>query len=58
MFPESHSHAFAITRVPGGMAQGRHYPLEFFVALTNNQPMGFYPMETIKQTPGVSASLS
>ena len=24
-------------------------PLEFFVTLMNNQPMGFYPIETIKQ---------
>ena len=27
----------------------RYYPTEFFVALMNNQPMGFYPMETLKQ---------
>ena len=27
----------------------RYYPLEFFVALMNNQPMGFYPVETLKQ---------
>ena len=26
-----------------------YYPLEFFVALINNQPMGFYPLETLKQ---------
>ena len=25
------------------------HPLEFFVALMNNQPMGFYPVETIKK---------
>ena len=26
-----------------------HHPLEFFVALMNSQPMGFYPVETIKE---------
>ena len=26
-----------------------HHPLEFFVSLMNSQPMGFYPMETIKE---------
>ena len=48
MFPESHSHAFAITAYQAAWLK-RYHPLEFFVALTNNQPMGFYPMETLKQ---------
>ena len=48
MFPESHSHAFAITAYQAAWLKC-HYPLEFFVALLNNQPMGFYPLETIKQ---------
>ena len=48
MFPESHSHAFAITAYQAAWLK-RHHPLEFFVALMNNQPMGFYPVETIKQ---------
>ena len=48
MFPESHSHAFAITAYQAAWLK-RHHPLEFFVALMNNQPMGFYPMETLKQ---------
>ena len=48
MFPESHSHAFAVTAYQAAWLK-RHYPLEFFVALMNNQPMGFYPMETIKE---------
>ena len=48
MFPESHSHAFAITAYQAAWLK-RYYPLEFFVALINNQPMGFYPMETLKQ---------
>ena len=48
MFPESHSHAFAVTAYQAAWLK-RYYPLEFFVALMNNQPMGFYPMETLKQ---------
>ena len=48
MFPESHSHAFAITAYQAAWLK-RHHPLEFFVALMNSQPMGFYPVETIKQ---------
>lgn len=48
MFPESHSHAFAITAYQAAWLK-RHHPLEFFVALMNSQPMGFYPMETLKQ---------
>ena len=48
MFPESHSHAFAITAYQAAWLK-RYHPLEFFVALINNQPMGFYPMETLKQ---------
>jgi len=48
MFPESHSHVFAIAAYQAAWLK-RHHPLEFFVALANNQPMGFYPMETLKQ---------
>ena len=48
MFPESHSHAFAVTAYQAAWLK-RHHPLEFFVALMNNQPMGFYPVETLKQ---------
>ena len=48
MFPESHSHAFAITAYQAAWLK-RYHPTEFFVALLNNQPMGFYPMETLKQ---------
>ena len=48
MFPESHSHAFAVTAYHAAWLK-RYYPLEFFVALVNNQPMGFYPVETLKQ---------
>ena len=48
MFPESHSHAFAVTAYQAAWLKCRH-PLEFFVALMNCQPMGFYPVETIKE---------
>ena len=48
MFPESHSHAFAITAYQAAWLK-RHHPVEFFVGLMNSQPMGFYPMETLKQ---------
>ena len=48
MFPESHSHAFAVTAYQAAWLK-RYYPLEFFVALVNCQPMGFYPLETLKQ---------
>ena len=48
MSPESHSHAFAITAYQATWLK-RYYPVEFFVALVNNQPMGFYPVETLKQ---------
>ena len=42
MFPESHSHAFAVTAYQAAWLKS-HHPLEFFVALINSQPMGFYP---------------
>ena len=48
MFPESHSHAFSITAYQAAWLK-RYHPTEFFVALMNNQPMGFYPIETLKQ---------
>ena len=48
MFPESHSHAFAVTAYQAAWLK-RHHPLEFFTALMNNQPMGFYPIETLKE---------
>ncbi len=48
MFPESHSHAFAITAYQAAWLK-RSYPGEFFVALVTQQPMGFYPLETLKE---------
>ena len=47
MFPEGHALAFAFTAYQ--MAWLRHYwPLEFFIALFNQQPMGFWDPETLK----------
>ena len=48
MFPESHSHAFAVTAYQAAWLK-QYYPLEFFVALVNQQPLGFYPLETLKE---------
>ena len=48
MFPESHSHAFAVTAYQAAWLK-RYHRVEFFVTLLNNQPMGFYPVETLKQ---------
>jgi error-prone DNA polymerase len=47
MFPESHAFAFGVTAYQ--MAWLKHYyPLAFFVAIFNQQPMGFYSLETLK----------
>ena len=47
-FPEAHAFAFGVTAYQ--MSWLKHYwPLEFFVGLFNNQPMGFYSLETIKE---------
>lgn len=48
MFPESHWHAFCITAYQAAWLK-RYHPTEFFTALINSQPMGFYPMATLKQ---------
>ena len=48
MFPEAHAFAFGVTAYH--MAWLKHYyPLEFFVAIFNQQPMGFYNLETLKE---------
>ena len=48
MFPESHAFAFGVTAYH--MTWLKHYyPLEFFVAIFNQQPMGFYNLETLKE---------
>jgi error-prone DNA polymerase len=48
MFPESHAFAFGVTAYQASWLK-LHYPLEFFVAIFNQQPMGFYNIETLKE---------
>lgn len=47
-FPESHAYAFGVTAFQLQWLK-IYYPLEFYVALFNQQPMGFYSLETIKE---------
>ena len=47
-FPEAHAYAFGVTAYQMSWIK-RYPPLEFFVALFNNQPMGFYNLETLKE---------
>lgn len=45
-FPKSHAAAFAILAYQSAWL--RHYhPLEYYVALFNNQPMGFYSLDAL-----------
>ena len=48
MFPESHAFAFGVTAYHMAWLKF-YYPLEFFVAIFNQQPMGFYNLETLKE---------
>ncbi len=48
MFPESHAYAFGITAYQMSWLKYT-YPLEFFAAIFNQQPMGFYNLETLKE---------
>ena len=48
MFPEGHALAFAFTAYQMAWLR-RYYPLEFYVALFNQQPMGFWDVDTLKQ---------
>ncbi len=48
MFPESHAFAFGVTAYQVSWLKF-YYPLEFFVAIFNQQPMGFYNLETLKE---------
>ncbi len=48
MFPESHAYAFGITAYQMAWLK-YYYPLEFYVAIFNQQPMGFYNLETLKE---------
>jgi len=47
-FPESHAFAFGITAYQMSWLK-LYYPLEFFTGLFNQQPMGFYNLETLKE---------
>lgn len=47
-FPEAHAFAFGVTAYQMSWMK-RYYPLEFFVGLFNQQPMGFYNLETLKE---------
>ena len=48
MFPEGHAVAFAFTAYQMAWLR-RYHPLEFYVALFNEQPMGFWDLDTLKQ---------
>jgi len=48
MFPESHAFAFGVTAYQAAWLK-YYYPLEFYVAIFNQQPMGFYNLETLKE---------
>ena len=48
MFPESHAFAFGVTAYQASWLK-YHHPLEFFVGIFNQQPMGFYNLETLKE---------
>ena len=48
MFPEAHAFAFGVTAYQLAWLK-YYYPLEFYLGLFNEQPMGFYTPETLKQ---------
>ena len=48
MFPESHAFAFGVTAYQGAWLKHYH-PTEFYLGLFNQQPMGFYSPETLKE---------
>ena len=48
MFPEAHAVAFGVTAFQMAWLK-LYYPLEFYTALFNQQPMGFWGVETIKE---------
>ena len=48
MFPESHAFAFGVTAYQAAWMK-RYHLLEFYVAIFNQQPMGFYNLETLKE---------
>ena len=48
MFPESHAFAFGVTAYQISWLK-HYYPVEFYLGLFNQQPMGFYTPETLKE---------
>jgi len=48
MFPEAHAFAFGVTAYHMAWLK-YYYPLEFFISIFNQQPMGFYNLETLKE---------
>ena len=48
MFPESHAFAFGVTAYQVAWLK-YYYSVEFFLGLFNQQPMGFYTPETLKE---------
>ena len=46
MFPESHAFAFGVTAYQVSWIK-YYYPLEFYVGLFNQQPMGFYNLDSL-----------
>lgn len=48
MFPEAHAYAFGVTAYQASWLK-YYYPLEFYLGLFNQQPMGFYSPETLKE---------
>ncbi|MBI2869356.1 MAG: DNA polymerase III subunit alpha [Chloroflexi bacterium] len=48
MFPESHAFAFGVTAYQASWLK-LYYPLEFFAVIFNQQPMGFYNLETLTE---------
>jgi len=48
-FPESHAASFALIGYATAYLK-RHFPAEFFCALLNAQPMGFYSTSTLVET--------
>jgi len=48
MFPESHAFAFGVTAYQAAWLK-YYYPIEFYLGLFNQQPMGFYNLETLKE---------
>ena len=48
MFPESHAFAFGVTAYQISWLK-YYYPVEFYLGLFNQQPMGFYSPETLKE---------